>query len=295
MSALQPRSRFTWERFRIPLLLAPALSVILLLFGGGLLLTLSQSFGYLPIIGKTEFSLAAWQAIFQRGEFWQSLFLTLWIGGVATLTSTILAILCALTLRKQFRGKKAITFLFQLNIPIPHIVGAIGILLLFSQSGLIARLANLAGMINDPAQFPALVNDRYAFGIIAEYVWKETCFIGTIVLATLQSVGEDYENAAASLGANRWQRFRYVTLPLIMPGVLTASILVFAFAFGAFEIPFLLGRRFPSALSVLAWRSYTDTDLALRPEAMAMSLFIALVSTGLILLYMTISRKLVRE
>ncbi len=266
-----------------------------MLFGGGLLLALAQSFGYLPIIGKTDFSLVAWQSIFQQTEFWQSLGLTLWIGFASTVLSTVLAIVCALLLRRQFRGKKAVTFLFQLNIPIPHIVGAIGILLLFSQSGLLARLANLAGMINDPAQFPALVNDRYAIGIIAEYIWKETCFIGTIVLATLQSVGEDYENAAASLGATRWQRFRYVTLPLIMPSVLTASILVFAFAFGAFEIPFLLGRRFPSALSVLAWRSYTDTNLALRPEAMAMSLFIALVSTGMILLYMTLSRKLVRQ
>ena len=71
------------------------------------------------------------------------------------------------------------------------------------------------------------------------------------MLAILQSVGEDYEQAAQSLGANRWQQFRYVTLPLIMPGVLSASVIVFAFTFGAYEIPAILGQTFPKALPVL--------------------------------------------
>ena len=93
---------------------------------------------------------------------------------------------------------------------------------------------------------------------------------GLIVLAVLQSIGEDYEDLARTLGANSWQRFRYVILPLIMPGVLSSSVLVFAFTFGAFEIPYLLGQRFPSALPVLSYRAYTDVDLNSRPEAMAM-------------------------
>lgn len=272
------------------LLLAPALAVIVLLFGGGLALALLQSVGYVPAIGRTEFSLAAYHHVFSDPAFGRSLLLTLWIAGVSTAVSTLFALIAALTLRRAFRGRHIAAFIFQSNLPIPHLVGAIGILFLFSQSGFLARLGYLAGLIQVPADFPALVFDPYALGIILEYVWKSSVFMGIILLAALQSIGEAYEDVARTLGANRWQRFRYVTLPLIRSGILSASILVFAFTFGAFEVPLLLGARYPSALPVLAYRLYTDVDLNARPEAMALSVVIAAIITGLILLYMWLTR-----
>lgn len=279
------------KRFAIPLMLAPALAVVVVLFGGGLWLAVAQSVGYVPAIGRTEFSLEAYQRIFSNPAFGRSLLLTLWIAGASTAVSTLLALTAALTLRRAFPGKKIATFLFQANLPIPHLVGAIGILLLFSQSGFLARLGYAAGLIQAPADFPALVYDPYAIGIILEYVWKSTVFIGVILLAALQSIGEEYEQVAQTLGANQWQRLRYVILPLLRPSLLSASILVFAFTFGAFEVPLLLGTRYPSALPVLAYRFYTDVDLNARPEAMAMSVIIALIITILIALYMRLTRK----
>jgi putative spermidine/putrescine transport system permease protein len=165
---------------------------------------------------------------------------------------------------------------------------------LFAQSGFLARLAYLANLIHEPADFPIMVNDPYAIGIILEYVWKETCFISVIILATLQNLGPDYEHVARTLGANRWQRFRYVLLPLIMPGVLSASILVFTFSFGAFEVPLLLGQRYPSALPVLAYRYYIDADLNARPEAMALSVLITLIITALIAAYTKLTQYYIR-
>ena len=274
------------KRFAIPLMLAPALAVVVVLFGGGLWLAVAQSVGYVLAIGRTEFSLEAYQRIFSNPAFGRSLLLTLWIAGASTAVSTLLALTAALTLRRAFPGKKIATFLFQANLPIPHLVGAIGILLLFSQSGFLARLGHAAGLIQAPADFPALVYDPYAIGIILEYVWKSTVFIGVILLAALQSIGEEYEQVAQTLGATQWQRLRYIILPLLRPSLLSAAILVFAFTFGAFEVPLLLGTRYPSALPVLAYRFYTDVDLNARPEAMAMSVIIALIITLLIALYM---------
>lgn len=271
-------------------MLAPALGVVVLLFGGGLALALLQSVGYLPAIGRTTFSLDAYRQIFSDREFYQSLLLSLWIALASTAVSTVLAIACALALRRAFRGRRLATFIFQLNIPIPHLVGAIGILFLFSQSGFLARLGHRVGLIQTPNDFPALVFDPFAIGIILEYVWKGTCFIGIILLAVLQSTGDGYENVAHTLGASRWQRFRSVTLPLLLPGILSSSILVFAFTFGAFEVPLLLGQRYPSALPVLAYRRYTDVDLNARPEAMAISVVIAVVVTLLIFAYMRLTR-----
>lgn len=283
------------ERLRVPLLLAPALTVIIVLFLGGLMMGLMQSFGYMPLIGNVDLSLDAYVNVFTDAGFLRSLALTLWVSLSSTALATILAVACALALRREFPGKRVVMFVFQLNIPVPHLVGAIGALFLLSQSGLLARVAYAVGAISEASAFPALVYDKYGASIIFEYVWKALPFTGVIVLANLQSLGQDYENLARTLGANRWQRLRYVILPLISPGLLRASIMVFAFTFGSFEVPYLLGQRFPSVLPVLAYRSYHDVDLNARPEAMAMSMVIAGMISLLVLGYMKLMETQVRS
>jgi len=279
------------DKLKIALLLFPALSIIIVLFFGGLLVGLMRSFNYMPVIGLTEPDLSAYLAVFTDKEFYLSFLLTFHIAFTSTVISCILAVGAALLLRRQFIGRAIVNFLFQLNLTVPHLVGAIGILYLFSQSGSFARLAAQWDMIASPSDFPALVFDPFAIGIILQYVWKEVPFIGVIVLANMQSIGEDYESVSRSLGASRWQSFRHVLLPLIFPGMLSASVMVFAFTFGAYEIPALLGANFPAALPVLAYRKYTDVDLAARPEAMAMAIVIALLSAVLIYLYVRFSRR----
>jgi len=283
------------QRLTITLLLAPAILVILLLFMGGLITGFLRSLGYFPLIGLNDFNFDAYVNIFTDNGFIRSFILTFHIAFTSTLIASILAVASAMLLRPAFRGKRFVQFIFSLNLTIPHLVGAVGVLYLFSGSGLISRLATGAGLIDSPAGFPAMVNDPWAIGIIIQYVWKEIPFIGVIVLAILLSVGEDYESVARSLGANRWQAFRNVTLPLIMPGVVSASVIVFAFTFGAFEIPWLLGSTFPKALPVLAFESYKDVDLAARPQAMAMAMVIAVMSSLMILAYMKVSRRYVRS
>jgi putative spermidine/putrescine transport system permease protein len=283
------------DRLRIALLLAPAMLLIVVLFFGGLAVGVMRSFNWMPVIGLTDPNLDAYRAVLSDPDFLRSFGLTLYISVTSTLISAVIAIAAALLLRRTFAGRGAINFLFQLNLTVPHIVGAIGILYLFSQSGFFARMAFHIGLIARPGEFPALVFDPYAIGIILQYVWKEVPFIGVIVLAQMQALGTDYESVARSLGANRWQAFRHVLLPLILPGVLSASVIVFAFTFGAYEVPLLLGASHPQALPVLAYKTYTDVDLAARPQAMAMAVVITLLSALMIWAYLRATRARVRS
>lgn len=273
------------DRTRLALLLSPALAILGGLFLTGLGLTLLRSLHYAPALGQTRPDLLAYAAILSSPGFLQSLALSLWIATASTLIAAALALAAALLLRQTFPGRALISFLVQLNLTIPHIVGAIGILYLLSQSGSFARLAFAAGLISGPQDFPILTHDPFAIGIILLYVWKELPFITLILLANLQTLGEDHEATARSLGATRWQAFRHVLLPLLMPGLAAASALVFAFAFGAYEVPLVLGAHAPKALPVLAWQAWTDTDLTTRPEAMAMAVIIALIGLATLLLY----------
>lgn len=283
------------DRMKIFLLLAPALGIIVVLFLGGLAIGLMRSFNYMPVIGLTEPNFDAYVSLFSSREFYLSFALTFHIAFTSTVIAAVIAVASALLLRRSFVGRGAINFLFQLNLTVPHLVGAIGILYLFSQSGSFARLAHEFGMISRPSEFPALVFDPYAIGIILQYVWKEIPFIGVIVLAQMQALGQDYESVARSLGASKWQSFRHVLLPLIFPGVLSASVIVFAFTFGAYEIPALLGQNYPAALPVLAYRKYTDVDLAARPEAMAMAIVIAILAGVMIWAYTRLTRRSIRS
>ncbi len=111
-----------------------------------------------------------------------------------------------------------------------------------------------------------------------------------MVLAILKSVGPEFEELARTLGANRWQRLWYVLIPLIMPGILSTSIIVFAFIFASYEIPLLLGVRFPTTLPVWAFRNYQNPDLALRPQAMAVSIILAVIAIVLLVAYRRLAR-----
>ena len=273
------------HRLKIALLLAPALTVIGVLFFGGLAVGLLRSFNYMPIIGLDDPNLTAYRSLLSSPDIYRSFALTLYIAATSTLIATVLAVATALMLRRSFPGRAVASFLVQLNLTIPHLVGGIGILYLFSQSGSFARLAHEFTLISKPADFPALIFDPYAIGIIVTYIWKEVPFITVITLATLQTLGDDHETVARSLGATRWQAFRHVLLPQIMPGVLAASAIVFAFTFGAYEIPALLGASHPQTLPVMAYRSFTNVDLAARPQAMALAVLIALVSAVMIAAY----------
>ncbi len=277
---------------KIALLLAPALLVIGVLFTGGLAAALVQSFGYMPAVGQTEVSFDAYREVLTDEGFVDSLVLTIYVAGASTGISTVLAVLGALALRRSSGRVSAVVF--QLPITIPHLVAAVGIALVVSQTGLGARLAAALGLIGEPREFPALLYDRYSVGIILTYVWKEVPFIALVVLAALRGVAGELEEVARTLGANAWQRFWYVVFPVISPGIIAASLIVFAFTFGAFEVPYLLGKTYPTILPVMAYNEYRDLDLTSRPAAMAINILIAVITAIIAAAYLRLARDLGR-
>lgn len=280
-------------KLKILLSLAPALLVIGGLFAGGLLLALAQSLGYFAPAGEQAFTLTHYRALLSDGEFLASLRLTLLLATAAAALSAAAGLALAVALRDLARRSAAINALLQVPLAVPHLAMAVALINFIAPSGLLARLAYGAGLISVPADFPALVNDRYGVGIILAYVLKETPFIALMTLAALARVGDEYEQAARTLGASWWQRLRHVTLPLAAPAAVSASLVVFAFIFGAFEVPFILGRPYPAMLSVVAQRRYLSTDLADRPGAVAVAVVIALVTALLVWAYLRLARALV--
>ncbi|MFT0789064.1 ABC transporter permease subunit [Synechococcus sp. H55.10] len=258
--------------------LLPALSLVGLIYGGGLLLALAQSVG-LYGLGRTGLSLQGYGELLGDAEVWGSLLLSLGLALLATGLALVLGLGSALLLRGL--GWWAI-WLAQLTLPVPHLVGAAGMWLLLAPSGWLARLAFQVGWIASDQDFPLWVNDRGYVGVLLYWLWKEIPFAALVALTLLRGMGSELEQQARLLGASAEQAFWQVTLPLLRPGLLATGILIFGFVFSAFEIPLLLGPTYPRTLPVLIYQRFTHINLEQRQQAVALGVILLAISAAVV-------------
>ncbi len=151
------------------------------------------------------FSLRWYERMFGNEPLMRSLQNTLWIALFSTIVSTVFGTAAALALDRYRRwvGKGTFDAILYMPVIIPDVTMAVMLLLWFTQIGL-------------PLGRGSIVLAHIAFNI---------SFVAIVVRARLANMDPAMEEAAADLYATRWQTFRRVTLPLIMPGVLGGALL----------------------------------------------------------------------
>ena len=133
---------------------------------------------------------------------------------VSTVISTVLGTMSALALERfKFRGRRVFDALLYLPIIIPDVTMAVMMLMFFTQA---FDLVDLLFGLGLSKGFATIVVSHVAFNI---------AFVSVVVRARIAGMDATLEQAAADLYANRWQAFRFVTLPLIAPGVLGGALL----------------------------------------------------------------------
>ena len=133
---------------------------------------------------------------------------------VSTVISTVLGTSSALALERfKFRGRRVFDALLYLPIIIPDVTMAVMMLMFFTQA---FDLVDLLFGLGFSKGFATIVVSHVAFNI---------AFVSVVVRARIAGMDATLEQAAADLYANRWQAFRFVTLPLIAPGVLGGALL----------------------------------------------------------------------
>ncbi|MDG2617513.1 sugar ABC transporter permease [Thermoleptolyngbya sichuanensis XZ-Cy5] len=170
------------------------------------------------------------------GRFWQSLGNTT-VFTLASLTlELILGMGMALVLNQAFRGRGWVRTIAILPWALPTALIALGWVWIFNDqygvwNDILMRLGILQSGVNWLGD-PTLA----MLALIAADVWKTTSFVAILLLAGLQSIPQDLYEAHAMDGATRWQSFRQITLPLLMPQIVIASLFRFAQAFGIFDL-----------------------------------------------------------
>lgn len=207
------------------------------------------------------FSLQWYAAAFHDTQLTQAARNSLLIAITATILSTIIGTFCAYGLWK--RNSKILTGSLYLSLVTPEIVTGISLLAFFQW---IFRYLNVhLGMHT----------------VILAHVSFSIAYVVIVVMARLRTVDPRLEEAALDLGANEWQAFRFVTLPIILPGVIAAALLAFTVSFDDYVITSLVAGVDSETLPMVI---YAFARRGVNPVVNAISALIVCGFGGLILL-----------
>jgi len=170
------------------------------------------------------------------GRFWETLKNTTLFTSVSVFLELVLGMGTALVLNQSFWGRGVVRTIAILPWALPTALIALAWAWIFNdQYGVWNDILQHLGLIHTGINW--LGEPRLAMMVvIAADVWKTTPFISILLLAGLQSISADLYEAHAIDGANPWQSFRSITLPLLMPQILIALLFRFAQAFGIFDL-----------------------------------------------------------
>lgn len=268
------------QKIKPYILILPALVIIVPIFFGGLILGFIQSLGLWNISGDSSFTFGAYQELFASWDFLRSLLITFKISIISTITSGIIAILLIyiLFILEENRISKLLRRIFQIPILVPHITAAYLFGLLLMKSGWISSIAYSLGLTKNIESFPSLVSDVNGFGIIVTYIWKETPFIILMLTPIVQRIEASWLEIARIYGASREKFFKEVLLPLLIPTCISSMLIVFAFTFADFEVPYFLGVTYPKFVSVYAYDIYFKGELQLRSLALAANFILGVIT-----------------
>jgi molybdate transport system permease protein len=192
---------------------------------------------------------------------------------ITSLSATALALLLGVPLafvyaRARFRGLRVVRALTTLPMVLPPVVGGVALRVAFGRRGFAGQLLDSTFGIRIPFTTAAAI-------LAATFVAMP--FLVLTVEAGLRSMDRRYEEAARSLGADRWTVFRRVTLPLIAPSLYAGAVLCWARALGEFGATITFAGNVPGSTQTLPLAVYLALET--RPEAaIALSLLMVLLS-----------------
>lgn len=237
----------TWAALVFLFLYAPILVLVLFSFEQG-------TFSTLPWSG---FTVEWYEELAGDTRLVRATMNSLYVGVVVTTGATVLGTLGAIALvRQSFRGKKAYRALILAPMTIPGLILGIALLLWFNYLGIDSSLRTV---------------------MIGQLVFV-TPFVLVTVSARLRGFDPKLEEAARDLGASRWQTYRRVTLPILMPGIVSGALFAFTLSFDDFLIAFFTS-GVENTLPIYIW---SKIQHGTSPVINAISTLVLLVSIALI-------------
>jgi multiple sugar transport system permease protein len=192
----------------------------------------------------------------KAAAFWNALYNTTFFTVVTVAIETVLGLAMALVMAQALRGRGLVRASILVPWAIPTAVSALLWKVIFENDGVAnAIIGNQVLWSTDGFQAQLAV-------IIAD-TWKTAPFIGLLVLAGLQIIPREVYEAARVDGANAWERFWKITLPLVKPALLVAVLFRMLDVLRMFDLPYVLvgnNKQSVVTLSMVAYNEAANTN-----------------------------------
>ena len=201
--------------------------------------------------------LANYESLFADSVFWLSVFNTILYTSVASLFKFFLGLWLALLLNQNIVFKSFMRAILLLPYIVPTTLSAIAFWWIFdSQFSIVSWLLIKAGLIDKYINF---LGDPWnaRWSVIAANVWRGIPFVAISLLAGLQTISPSLYEAATIDGATPWQRFRFITYPLLTPIIAIVMTFSVLFTFTDFQLIYVITRGGPiNATHLMATLSF---------------------------------------
>lgn len=258
------------ERLRDPsesslgvLLLAPAFLLLALIVVYPIGTLVFNSFFDLRLSGgggRKFVGLENYLLVLKDGDFWNATWNTVLITLITVPAALVvglgLALLANLPFRRQWPVRLALLLPWALPLAFAGLIFA---WFFHTEYGVVNDLVRRVGFGGEPTMW--LLRPGWAFtAICLTIVWKTSSFMALILLAGLQMIPRSLYEAAEVDGATRWQRFREITIPMLMPSIVVALIFRSISALQTFDIPYTMTKGGPgNATETLAMLIHKTT------------------------------------
>ena len=250
----------------------------------GFKLTLGFTLFYLGLIVLIPLAAVFWKtSTLTWPQFWQTITmptamasyrLTFGASFCAALVNVVFGLIVAWVLvRYEFFGKKIVDALVDLPFALPTAVAGITLAALYSEHGWVGQLLTPLGI--------KVANTQ--LGIFIALTFIGLPFIVRTVQPILEDLDPELEEAASSLGANRWQVFSRVILPMLTPALLTGFALAFARALGEYGSVIFIAGNIPMKTQITPVIIMGELDMFDYGKATAIAVVMLVVSFVLLL------------
>jgi trehalose/maltose transport system permease protein len=282
------RSPFREERRLGAMMLTPSLAVIALVAAYPICYAIWLSLNEYSVItpGLSRFvGLDNYIDALSSTEFWEAMKTTVLFTVISVGLELVIGLGMALVMHQAFRGRALLRAVVLVPWAILTVVTAITWRTIFEpELGFVNT--TLSALSLPGADVVWLGEEGYALGVmIFADVWKTAPFMALLLLAGLQGIPEDLYDAAKVDGASAWQRFRSVTLPLLVPAITVALIFRTLDALRVFDLPYVLtkGANGTETLSLIAQQELVANRNTGLGSALAVLTFLTVI--GISFLY----------
>ncbi|MFE4775279.1 ABC transporter permease [Streptomyces sp. NPDC056713] len=216
---------------RMLLLILPGALAIVALFCYPFLYGLQLSFQ--PAKGG---ALGAYHQFFTEPFARKSIWATFSLATPATVINVGVSVPISYRMRREFRGKRLLLALLVVPITLGTVLTAEGILEFYGPAGWFNRTLHALGLTSSPMHLTM----NYT-GVLLSLIISGFPFAYLLTHSYLSGIHPSLEKAASTLGADWWKRFRYITFPLLLPGLMTTFCLTFVMSFAVFPSAMMVG------------------------------------------------------